>query len=97
MKRSAGNLRRVDPRDAVRRDGSRLSRREQGHRTFWRSLGLIGTVGWPIALGAAGGAFAGRQLDRAWHTGIRFTLMLLALGLLLGSIAAWNSITHQHE
>ncbi len=95
--RPPGKSPRSDPRDAVHRDGSRFARRERGHRSFWQSLNLVGMVGWPIALGAVGGALSGRHLDKSLQTGIRFTLMLLTLGVLLGSAAAWKSISHDHE
>ena len=88
---------RVDPRAAVRRDSSRLARREKGHRSFWRSLGVLGMVGWPIALGSVGGALLGRHLDTRLDSGVRFTLMLLTAGVMLGCLAAWKTVTQQHE
>lgn len=88
---------RVDPRAAVQRDVSHLARREVGHRSFWRSLGVIGMVGWPIALGAAGGALLGRSLDARFDAGIRYTLMLLTAGVLLGSLGAWKAVTQNHD
>lgn len=95
--RPAGRTSRTDPRAAVRRDSSRLARREPGHRSFWRSLGVLGMVGWPIALASAGGSMLGRYLDRMFDTGIRFTLMLLTAGVLIGSFVAWKTVTHKHE
>lgn len=87
----------TDPRDAIRRDWSRLERRESGQQTFWRSLAVLGTVGWPIALGAAGGSLLGRFLDARFATGIRYTLMLMMAGLLVGSFSAWKSVTQKHD
>ena len=86
---------RTDPRAAVRRDGSRLARREQGHRSFWRSLNVLGMVGWPIVIAVIGGTFLGRYLDGRWNTGIQFTLMLMMVGLMIGCYAAWKSITQK--
>ncbi len=94
---SANKTVRSDPRDAVRRDGERLRRREQGHRSFWQSLGVVGMVGWPIALGAVGGSFLGRYLDSTWGTGIRFTLMLLTGGVMLGCWVAWKTVVQKHD
>ena len=88
---------RTDPRAAVQRDGSRLARREKAHRSFWRSLNVLGMVGWPIVLGAVGGAFLGRYLDTQFASGIRFTLMLQTAGVLLGSLVAWKSVTQEHD
>lgn len=76
----------------LKRDLRRHREREPGGRSFWRSLSLIGAVGWSIVLPAAGGALLGHRLDLRWGTGIRWTLVLLVLGVLLGSAAAWRVI-----
>ena len=88
---------RIDPRGAVRRDSSRLRQREQGHRSFWQSLGVLGMVGWPIALGSVGGALAGRYLDYHFETGVRYTLMLMTAGVMLGCFTAWKTVTQKHD
>ena len=88
---------RTDPRATVRRDSSRLARREKGHRSFWRSLSVLGMVGWPIAVGSVGGALLGRYLDTHFTTGVRYTLMLMTAGVLAGSFAAWKTVTHKHD
>ena len=84
--------RRSDMRRALERDLSRHARREQGHHTFWQSLGVLGMVGWPIALASVGGALLGRYLDARFDTGVRFTLMLLTAGAMIGSYTAWQSL-----
>lgn len=86
------NHHRKDIRQSLKRDLSRHARREEGHRTFWRSLGVLGMVGWPIALASVGGALAGRMLDQRYRTGVQFTLMLLTAGAMLGSYIAWRSL-----
>ncbi len=92
MTEESANHHRRDLRRAVRRDFSRHARREEGHRSFWQSLGVLGMVGWPIALTSVGGALAGRYLDDRFGTGVRFTLMLLTAGAMLGSYAAWRAV-----
>ena len=88
---------RCDPRSAVRRDRVRLDRREPGHRSFWRSLNVLGMVGWPIVLGAVGGVWIGRYLDKHFDSGIRMTLMLMTIGVMFGSFVAWKTVTQKHE
>ncbi len=88
---------RTDPRAAVRRDRLRWERREQGHRSFWNSLRVLGMVGWPIALGSVGGTLLGRQLDRHYDSGVRFTLMLMTAGVLAGVFVAWKTVTHKDD
>jgi predicted F0F1-ATPase subunit len=79
-------------RGALRRDLKRYGRRQVGAGAFWRSMRVLGIVGWPIAIGAAGGAWLGHVLDRRWHTGIACTLILLFTGTVVGSLAAWRGL-----
>ena len=79
-------------RRAVKRDFSRHSRREEGHRTFWQSLGVLGMVGWPIAIMTVGGALLGHYLDVRFNSGIQFTLLLLTIGALVSSLVAWKAL-----
>lgn len=88
---------RGDLRQALRRDLERHARHDAGHREFWRSLGMIGAVGWPIALCAAGGAWLGHHLDRRLGTGLQFTLGLLTLGLVAGAWTAWRMLRDRHD
>jgi predicted F0F1-ATPase subunit len=87
------NGRRAQWRSAMRRDASRHGRRLSGHTTFWRYLALIGSVGWPIAIAAVGGIWLGRIADANAGGGNRFTVLLLAVGLALGSWTAWKMVS----
>ncbi len=87
----SGSRRRTDTRERTRRDLDRFRRRETGGR-FWRSLALVGSVGWPIVLLSTGGALLGRYLDARWRTGVHFTLILLTLGTVLGSFIAYRAL-----
>jgi ATP synthase protein I len=88
---------RPDPHRSVERDVARLERREPSGRSFWRSLAVLGTVGWSVALPAALGAWLGHHLDHRWQTGVRFTLMLLVAGVLFGSVTAWRAVREHRE
>ena len=90
-----GPIKRPDIRVALNRDASRHARREVGHRSFWRSFGVLGMVGWPIALSSVGGALFGHYLDNRWKTGVQFTLLLLMIGTGIGSFIAWNTLKPQ--
>lgn len=54
-------------------------------------------VGWPIAIGSAGGALLGRYLDTHFTAGVRYTLMLMTGGVLLGCFAAWKTVTQKDD
>lgn len=93
--RSSGESR-PDARRSLERDVGRLERREPSGDSFWRSLSVLGTVGWSIALPAAAGAWLGHRLDLHADTGVRFTLMLLVAGVMLGSAVAWR-VVREHR
>lgn len=83
---------RPDARRSLERDIDRFTRREPPGRSFWHSLSVIGTIGWSIALPAAGGAWLGHRLDLRFDSGVRFTLMLLTAGVMIGSVVAWRAV-----
>lgn len=83
---------RPDARRSLERDVERLARREPSGASFWRSLSVLGTVGWSIAVPAAAGAWLGHRLDLHWESGVRFTLMLLVAGVIVGSGIAWRAV-----
>lgn len=97
MNQDKNKLRRPDLRDSVQRDLRRYQAREEGHRSFWRSLSVLGSVGWPIVATMVGGALLGRWLDQQWNTGVRLTLMLVFAGALLGGSVAWSVIQRTKE
>ena len=79
-------------RRSVRRDIRRYRNREPPDRSFWRSISVLGSVGWPIAVMTVAGAWFGRWLDRQWDTGVRLTLILVLVGAVLGCTVAWSII-----
>lgn len=88
----SGSRRSDQMRRSIRDDMRRYRQREPAGQSFWRSLSVVGGVGWPIALSTVAGALLGRQLDHYLNTGIRMTLLLLMLGALLGGSIAWSVI-----
>jgi predicted F0F1-ATPase subunit len=81
---------RGDLQGRTRKDADRFEKREPP--AFWHSLALIGSVGWPIALGSVGGALLGRMLDHHYETGVRYTLVLLTLGTAVSSFFALRAV-----
>jgi ATP synthase protein I len=79
---------RPDPRSSLERDVGRFQRRDVSGASFWRSLSVLGTVGWSIALPSFAGAWLGHRLDLRLDTGVRFTLMFLVAGVIFGSVIA---------
>jgi ATP synthase protein I len=64
--------------------------RREGERSLGQNLAMIGTLGWTIVVPTLLGVFAGRWLDRTFHSGSFWTLGLLVAGLALGCTFAWR-------
>jgi len=77
----------------VRRQAERAGRAR--HLNFWQGLGLVGSVGWIVAVPAVAGAFLGRWLDARFATHVFWTLSLLFVGVTLGSVSAWRQIKRE--
>ena len=74
---------------AVRLRGERAARRD-GEPAVARRLAQIGVLGWIIVTPMLAGVFAGRWLDRRFHSGLTCTAPLLMLGAALGFWSAWR-------
>lgn len=88
----AASRRRPDPRERLRRDVRRYRYRESSERSFWQSLSVLGSVGWPIVVASVGGALAGRWMHAQWATGSWLTAVLVGAGAALGMMVAWRLI-----
>lgn len=72
--------------------GQKTQRKLKARRTrnaVWYGLGLFGMVGWSVAVPALLGIALGAWLDRQTDSPYSWTLMLLAVGVLLGCWNAW--------
>jgi ATP synthase protein I len=87
--------------------GAKAARKRKAQRqvtqTVWSGLGMMGMVGWSVAVPTLLGAALGLWLDKHHPGSHSWTLMLLAVGLGLGCFNAWHWVTkedreiHEHE
>jgi len=61
-------------------------------QNFWQSIGLLGVVGWTVALPVLAGIALGVWLDHRFPVHFSWTVMLLAAGLAGGCVMAWDHI-----
>ena len=79
--------------------GEKAARKLEAQRhvtqTVWSGLGMMGLVGWSVALPTLLGAALGFWLDKHYPGGQSWTLALLALGLGLGCFNAWHWVAKE--
>lgn len=68
---------------------------QEGERSFWQNLSMLGALGWLIVVPMVLGAFAGRWLDNRFGTGIFYSGALIFLGVCLGSYMAWKRMNEK--
>ncbi len=75
---------------AARKERRKKASREAGDTSVWFGLGMMGLVGWSVAIPTVVGALLGYWIDEA-HPGQRsWTLMGIVLGVLVGALNAWR-------
>jgi len=77
-----------------RRDLRERHERDDG-RSFWPSVGAMGTVGWSIALPLSAGALFGRWLDGRLQSGHVFMFFFMLVGLGMGCTIVWRMISER--
>ena len=64
-------------------------------QTVWSGLGMMGLVGWSVAVPTLLGAALGLWIDKHYPGSHSWTLMLLAIGLGLGCFNAWHWVAKE--
>lgn len=82
----------------------KLKAQRKVNQTIWSGLGMIGLIGWAIAVPTLLGTVLGIWIDKHYPGTRSWTLALLMLGLTLGCFNAWRwvdkedqEIRKQHE
>ena len=73
--------------------------RAQRHvtRTVWFGLGMMGLIGWSVAIPTLIGALLGLWLDQRYPGSRSWTLALLVVGLAIGCFNAWHWVTKEDK
>jgi ATP synthase protein I len=79
--------------------GEKAARKLKAQRhvtqTVWSGLGMMGLVGWSVAVPTLLGAALGIWIDKHYPGSHSWTLMLLAIGLGLGCFNAWHWVARE--
>lgn len=79
-------------RQVERKEERSRRAREAGDQTIRHGFGAFGVVGWSIVVPTLLGIVIGAWLDTRAGGGIRYTLSLMAAGLIIGLVNVWNWI-----
>jgi len=66
-------------------------------RTVWSGLGMMGLVGWSVAVPTLMGAALGVWLDNHYPAMHSWMLTLLIVGLTIGCVNAWHWIAKEEK
>lgn len=75
----------------------KLKAQRHATQTVWSGLGMMGLVGWSVAVPTLLGAALGIWLDKSYPGSHSWTLMLLAIGLALGCFNAWHWVDKEYR
>ncbi len=82
-----------------RQVGEKAARKLKAQRhvtqTVWSGLGMMGLIGWSVAVPTLLGAALGLWVDKHYSGSNSWTLMLLAIGLGLGCVNAWRWVAKE--
>ena len=78
-------------------NAARKLRARRGSHGVWFGLGMMGLVGWSVAIPTLLGAALGHWLDTR-HAGRHpWTLALLVAGLVIGCLNAWHWVAKEDK
>jgi ATP synthase protein I len=75
----------------------KLKARRNASPGVWFGLGMMGLIGWSVAIPTLLGAMLGLWLDQRFPGGRSWTLALLVAGLSLGCLNAWFWVSKEEK
>jgi ATP synthase protein I len=85
----------------ARQVGAKAERKLKARRNptqgTWFGLGMMGLIGWSVAIPTVLGAALGIWLDRRYPGGHSWTLALLVAGLVIGCVNAWHWVAKEDK
>jgi ATP synthase protein I len=75
----------------------KLKARRNGAQGVWSGLGMMGLIGWSVAIPTLLGAALGLWLDRHYPGQHPWTLALLVAGLAIGCLNAWRWVAKEDQ
>ncbi|MGB3798283.1 MAG: AtpZ/AtpI family protein [Lewinella sp.] len=83
--------------DEVAKRERRKLRALREHKGVWFGLGMMGMVGWSVAVPSLLGAALGIWLDKTLPQSFSWTLTCLMAGVIAGGLIAWYWVQKEDE
>jgi ATP synthase protein I len=81
--------------------GAKAARKLKARRNatpgVWFGLGMMGLIGWSVAIPTLLGAALGLWLDKHYPAAHSWTLTLLVIGLIIGCFSAWKWVAREDK
>jgi ATP synthase protein I len=85
----------------ARRVGKKAERKLRAqryvNRTVWLGFGMMGVIGWSVAIPTLIGVALGLWLDKNYPESFSWTLTMLIIGLLAGCLNAWYWVVRERK
>jgi ATP synthase protein I len=83
--------------DEITRKENRKLKAISENNGVWFGLGMMGMVGWSVAVPSLLGAALGIWLDKKHPQSFSWTLSLLVIGIITGCIIAWYWVIKEEK
>ncbi len=75
----------------------KMKARKDRQRGIWFGMGMMGTIGWSVAVPTLIGIAIGLWLDSRYPGRISWTLTFLFIGLAVGCVNAWYWVSKEQK
>jgi ATP synthase protein I len=84
-------------RQVTAKAARKLRAQRAGAQSVWFGLGMLGLIGWSVAVPTLIGVMIGVWLDRRHPGSHSWMLPLLVAGLVIGCANAWHWLSREHH
>ena len=91
----SGTRKEVFAREVRRRRDQHDKHVRDGDSSFWQSVGMMGTIGWSVAVPTVLGVLLGRWLDGRLDSAHVFMVFFMLVGLVTGCVTAWRMVAEK--
>jgi ATP synthase protein I len=84
-------------RKVAEKSERKLKSRRNASKKAWFGLGMMGLVGWSVAVPTLIGVFVGVWIDSTGKSRYSWTFMLLVAGIVVGCMNAWHWLSKEEK